>query len=93
MLHFLINTVIIWSMVIILRIVNRHNIIYGHNIIYRQNIIHIPFPPVFICAICNYSKVDVQNIQKAMLYFNLRKSFESLSVDSKVKNFNKTLLN
>ena len=41
----------------------------------------------------NYSKADVQNIQKAILDFNWRKAFESLSVDSKVDLLNETLLN
>ena len=41
----------------------------------------------------NYSKADVQNIQKAILGFNWRKVFESLSVDSKVDLLNETLLN
>ena len=41
----------------------------------------------------DYSKADVQNIQKAILHFNWRKAFESLSVDSKVDLLNETLLN
>ena len=41
----------------------------------------------------NYSKADVQNIQKAILDFNWRKAFESFSVDSKVDLLNETLLN
>ena len=46
-----------------------------------------------IREVWNYSKADVQNIQKAMLNFNWRKAFESLSVDSKVDLLNDTLLN
>ena len=46
--------------------------------------IRAPLPPVFICEVWNYSKADVQNIQKAILYFNWRNAFESLSVDSEV---------
>ena len=64
-----------------------------HNIIYGKINIRVPLSPVFICEVCNYSKADVQNIQKVMLDFNWRKSFESLSVDSKVDILNETLLN
>ena len=53
----------------------------------------VPLPPVFICEVWNYSKADVQNIQKAILDFNWRKAFESLSVDSKVDLLNETRLN
>ena len=55
--------------------------------------IPVPLPLVFIREIWNYNKADVQNIQKAILDFNWRKAFESLSVDSKVELLNETLLN
>ena len=41
----------------------------------------------------NYSKADVQNIQKTIIDFNWRKAFESLPVDSKVDPLNETPLN
>ena len=47
----------------------------------------VPLPPVFICEVWNYSKADVQNIQKAILDFNWRKPF------SKVDLLHETLLN
>ena len=61
------------------------------NIIYDKINIHVPLPPVFICEVSNYSKADVQNIQKAILDFNWRKAFAF--VDSKVDLLNETLLN
>ena len=64
-----------------------------HNVIYGKLNIRVPLPPVFIREVWNYSKADVQNIQKAILNFNWRKAFESLSVDSKVDLLNETLLN
>ena len=50
-------------------------------------------PPVFIREVWNYSKADIQNIQKVILDFNWRKAFESLSVDLKFDRLNETLLN
>ena len=41
---------------------------YHHNIIYAK--INILVPLVFIRAVWNYSKTDVQSIQKAILNFN-----------------------
>ena len=64
-----------------------------HNIIYGKINIRVPLPPVFIYKVCSYSKADVQNVQKALLDFNWRKSFESFSVDSKVDILNETLFN
>ena len=64
-----------------------------HNVIYGKINIRVPLPPVIIREVWNYSKADVQNIQKAILGFNWRKAFESLSVDSKVDLLNETLLN
>ena len=64
-----------------------------HNVIYGKINIDVPLPPVFIHEVWNCSKADVQNIQKAILDFNWRKAFESLSVDSKVDLLNETLLN
>ena len=64
---------------------------YHHNIIYAK--INIWVPLVFIREVWNYSKTDVQSIQKAILNFNRWKSFESLSVDSKSDLLYETLLN
>ena len=64
-----------------------------HNVIYGKINIRVPLPPVFIREVWNYSKADVQNIQKAILGFNWRKAFESISVDSKVDLLYETLLN
>ena len=64
-----------------------------HNVIYGKINVCVPLPLVFICEVWNYSKADVQNIQKTILGFNWRKAFESLSVDSKVDLLNETLLN
>ena len=64
-----------------------------HNVIYGKINIRVPLPPVFIREVWNYSKADAENIQKAILGFNCRKAFESLSVDSKVDLLNETLLN
>ena len=64
-----------------------------HIVIYSKINIRVHFPPVFIRVILNYSKADVQNIQKAILDFNWEKTLESLSVDSKVDLLNETLIN
>ena len=64
-----------------------------HNVIYGKINIRVPLPPVIIREVWNYCKADAQNIQKAILGFNWRKAFESLSVDSKVDLLNETLLN
>ena len=53
----------------------------------------VSLPLVFFFEVWNYSKADVQNIKKAILDFNWRKAFESLSVDSKVDLLNETLIN
>ena len=63
-----------------------------HNIIYGKINIRVLLPPVFIREVWNYSKANVQNIQKT-LDFNWRRAFESLSVDSKVDLLNEALLN
>ena len=49
-----------------------------HNVIYGKINIRVPLPPVFIREVWNYSKADVQNIQKAILDFNWRKAFVNL---------------
>ena len=61
-----------------------------HNVIYGKINIDVPLPPVFIHEVWNCSKADVQNIQKAILDFNWRKAFQSLST---VYLLNETLLN
>ena len=61
------------------------------SVIYGKINIRVPLSPVFICEVWNYSKAGVQNIQKAILDFNWRKAYESLSVDSKIDLLNETL--
>ena len=59
----------------------------------HHSIIYVLLPPVFIYKVWNYSKADIQNIQRAILGFNWRKAFESLSVNSKIDLLNEALLN
>ena len=46
--------------------------IHHHNMYGKINN-HVPLPSVFIRELWNYSKADIQNIQKAILDFNWRK--------------------
>ena len=64
-----------------------------HNISYGKTDICVPLPPKYVREIWDYSKADVQNIKKSIKDFNWRKTFESLSVDSKVDLLNERLLN
>ena len=64
-----------------------------HNISYGKTEICVPLPPKYVREVWDYSKADVQNIKKSIKDFNWRKTFESLSVDSKVDLLNERLLN
>ena len=64
-----------------------------HNIIYGKINIRVPLPPVYICEVWDYSKANIENINKAMSNFNWTKAFQNLSVDKKVELLNETLLN
>ena len=63
-----------------------------HDIIYGKINIRVPLPTVFIREVCNYSKADVQNVQKPILDCSWTKAVESLSVDSKVDLLNEAVL-
>ena len=64
-----------------------------HNIIYGKINIWALLLPAYIREIWDYSKANIENINKATSNFNWTKAFENLSVDEKVELLNKTLLN
>ena len=64
-----------------------------HNIIHGKFDIRIPLPPVYVREVWDYSKANVENIKKAVSYFNWKRAFQNLSVDEKVELLNETLLN
>ena len=64
-----------------------------HNIIFGKVKIRVPFPPVYIHEVWNYSQANVENIKYAISNFNWSKVFEDLFVDGKVKHLKETLLN
>ena len=64
-----------------------------HNIIYGKNNIRILLPPVYIRKVWDYSKTNIENINKVISNFNWTKAFENISVDEKVELLNEALLN
>ena len=64
-----------------------------HNIIYGKINIRVPLPPVYIREVWDYSKANIENINKVISNFNWTKTFENLSVDEKVELLNERLLN
>ena len=64
-----------------------------HNIIYGKINIRVPLPPVYIRKVRDYSKANIENINKAIFNFNWARAFENLSLDKKVKLLNEALLN
>ena len=64
-----------------------------HNIIFGKINISVPLPPVYVREVWDYSKANVEHINKAMSNFNWHNAFKDLSVDEKVKILNETLLN
>ena len=64
-----------------------------HNIIYGEINIRVLLPPVYIREVWDYSKANIENINKAISHFNWTKAFKNLSVDEKVELLNETLLN
>ena len=64
-----------------------------HNIFFGKVKIRVPFPPVYIHEVWNYSQANVENIKYAISNFNWSKVFEDLFVDGKVKHLKETLLN
>ena len=63
------------------------------NMIYGKINIWVPLPQVHIREVCDYSKANIKNINKAISNFNWPRAFENLSVDKKVELLNETLLN
>ena len=64
-----------------------------HNIIFGKINISVPLPPVYVREVWDYSKANVEHINKAISNFNWHNAFKDLSVDEKVKLLNETLLN
>ena len=52
-----------------------------HNIIYGKINIRLPLPPVYIREVWDYSKANIENINKAIRNFNWTKALKSLFVD------------
>ena len=65
----------------------------NHNIIFGKINISVPLPPVYVREVWDYSKANVEHINKAISNFNWHNAFKDLSVDDKVKLLNETLLN
>ena len=63
------------------------------NVIYGKINIWVPLPQVHIREVCDYSKANIKNINKAISNFNWPRAFENLSVDKKVELLNETLRN
>ena len=64
-----------------------------HNIIYGKINIWTLLLPAYIREIWDYSKANIENINKTISNFNWTKAFENLSVDEKVELNNEALLN
>ena len=64
-----------------------------HNIIYGKINIWELLLPAYIREIWDYSKANIENINKTISNFNWTKAFENLSVDEKVELNNEALLN
>ena len=64
-----------------------------HDIIYGKINIRVPLPPVFIRKVRDYSKANIENVNKAISNFNWARAFENLSLDKKVELLNEALLN
>ena len=52
-----------------------------HNIIYGKINICVPLPPVYIREDRDYSKANIENINKAISNFNWARAFENISLD------------
>ena len=63
-----------------------------HNIIYGKINIWALLLPAHIREIWDYSKANIENINKAISNFNWTKAFENLSVGEKILLINETLL-
>ena len=63
------------------------------NIIYGKNNIRVLLPPVYIRKVWDYSKTNIEDINKVISNFNWTRAFENISVDEKVELFNEALLN
>ena len=66
---------------------------YHHNIIFGKINISVPLPPVYVREVWDYSKANVEHINKAISNVNWHNAFKDLPVDEKVKRLNETLLN
>ena len=64
-----------------------------HNIIYGKINIRVPLHPVYIHKVRDYSKANIENINKAISNFSWARAFENISLDKKVELLNETLLN
>ena len=63
------------------------------NIIQGKINICVPLPPVYVRAVWDYNKANVENIKKEVSNLNWNRAFEHLFVYEKVKLLSKTLLN
>ena len=66
-----------------------------YNIIFGKINISVPFPPVYVGEVWAYSMwkcANVENIKKAISYFNWSIALENLSVDERVEQLNESLL-
>ena len=50
-----------------------------HNIIHGKINIRVPLPPVYVREVWDNSKVNIENIKKAISNFNWTKAFENIS--------------
>ena len=64
-----------------------------HNIIHGKINIRVPLHPVYIHKVRDYSKANIENINKAISNFSWARAFENISLDKKVELLNETLLN
>ena len=64
-----------------------------HQITFAEFDFHIDYPPPFERLVWNYSKANVDMIQKAITNFNWENQLANLNVNEKVQYFNEIILN
>ena len=66
---------------------------YHHQIVYAKFNLEIIHPPPYLREFFHFKDANIELIRRAINGFNWTRAFPNTSVNEKVKNFNKTILN